>query len=346
MEKNNDASQSTSESTGYGMLISCFMAGYDDNARTYFDGFFYFVDDYPSNIDDRLAKWQYFPASPNAETDSAFDGDMDMAYALIMADLQWGSDGDIDYAAEAQEILDGIFESTIGPDSLLPMLGDWVDPSGGTHNQYTPRSSDMALGHFKVFADFDDSHDWDGVVEACQELLASFQDDHSTSGLHSDFIVNGAPATAGFLEGDNDGNYYYNAGRNPWRFATDFVLNNDATTKEIIVKFMDFISEDISNNDPEDIASGYYLDGNPIDTSYVTTFFVCPFGVGAMVDSDYQSLLNNVWDFCSDTSEDYFEDSVNLLSLLVMSGNFWDSNVGNGGVGDGSSASALSSSFF
>ena len=37
--------------------------------------------------------------------DSATDGDMDIAYALLLADKQWGSSGDIVYLARPKQLL-------------------------------------------------------------------------------------------------------------------------------------------------------------------------------------------------------------------------------------------------
>ena len=71
--------------------------------------------------------------------DSAFDGDADIALALLLADAQWGSGGKVNYRAAASEVISGIGESTIGPESHLPLLGDWVNPQGTQYNQYTIR---------------------------------------------------------------------------------------------------------------------------------------------------------------------------------------------------------------
>lgn len=38
---------------------------------------------------------------------SAFDGDADIAYGLILADRQWGSEGAIDFRGEALAKLEG-----------------------------------------------------------------------------------------------------------------------------------------------------------------------------------------------------------------------------------------------
>ncbi|WP_449437807.1 glycosyl hydrolase family 8 [Pedobacter steynii] len=43
----------------------------------------------------------------------ATDGDMDIAYALLLADKQWGSSGKINYKAEAISIINALKASII-----------------------------------------------------------------------------------------------------------------------------------------------------------------------------------------------------------------------------------------
>ena len=45
--------------------------------------------------------------------------------------------------------------------------------------------------------------------------------------------------------------------------------------------------------------------------------------VAAMNDPAQQEWLNAVYSSVYDNHIDYYEDSVNLLCMLVMSGNFW-----------------------
>jgi hypothetical protein len=131
------------------------------------------------------------------------------------------------------------------------------------------------------------------------------------------------PAPAEFLEGSNDGHFSYNAGRVPWRVGSDALLNNDAASRLIVQKISSWM-EASANGDPANIRAGYDLDGNPLpDSDYFTTFFVAPMGVAAMNDPNQQEWLNAVYDSVYDTHEDYYEDSVTLLCLLVMTGNFW-----------------------
>ncbi|MGH2561136.1 MAG: glycosyl hydrolase family 8 [Thermomicrobiales bacterium] len=319
-----------SEGQGFGMVIVAHLAGHDPDAREVFDGLWRFARTYPSGIDPRLMSW-HIPIGDTGN-DSAFDGDCDMAYALLLADRQWGSDGPTDYRAAGEELLDGILESTTGPSSHLPLLGDWVDPAGDPYSEYTPRTSDFMLGHFRAFERASKNTVWSEVVAACQGVVSSLQANHSPgTGLLPDFVQpvsttdhTPRPADPDFLEGPHDGHYYYNAGRDPWRLGTDAVLNDDAASisqARTIARW----AADIARGNPTAIRAGYTLDGTPVAGSdYVTTFFVAPFGVAAMTDERLQPWLNDVYDAVRDHPEDYYEDSVTLLCLLVMAGNFWD----------------------
>ncbi|MBI3173285.1 MAG: beta-glucanase [Chloroflexi bacterium] len=320
--------QTVSEGQGFGMVIVPIMAGYDPDAQTLFNGLWEFVRAHPSEVDSRLMDWKV-PESIDGN-DSAFDGDADMALGLLLADAQWGSAGRINYKAEAETLLSGILESTIGPESRLPMLGDWIDASGSEYNQYTPRSSDFMLADFRAYERATGDPVWDEVIANSQAVMLSIQENYSPqNGLMPDFIMmtgdehTPQPAPPDFLEGADDGHYSYNAGRVPWRVGADALLNNDATSRAIAQKISLWV-ESTTNGDPTNIKAGYDLDGNPLpDSDYFTTFFVAPMGVAAMTDSSQQEWLNAVYDSVYDQHEDYYEDSVTLLCLLVMTGNFW-----------------------
>jgi endo-1,4-beta-D-glucanase Y len=314
-------STTVSEGQGYGMMIVPIMAGYDPDAQTIFDGMWAFVEAHPSEIDPRLMDWNVPDEEGNA---SAFDGDADIAYGLLLADAQWGSDGRVNYKAEAERMIAGILESTIGPESHLPMLGDWVNVAEPQYNQYTPRSSDFMLVNFRAFANASNDSTWLDVIAQSQQVMVGIQSQYSPqTGLMPDFIVNGAPAPANFLEKETDGAYNYNAGRVPWRVGLDALLYDDETSRAIVQKISRWIEASAQGN-PANIRAGYQLDGAPLPNSnYFTTFFVAPMGVAAMNDPAQQAWLNAIYDSVYDTHLDYYEDSINLLCMLVMSGNFW-----------------------
>jgi endo-1,4-beta-D-glucanase Y len=316
-----------SEGQGYGMMITALMAGHDPNAQSLFNSLWYFSRKYPSGIDERLMSWKIENGEIVEGNDSAFDGDVDIAYGLLLADAQWGSSGEVNYRNEATTVIQGILESTIGPDSRLPMLGDWVQANGSPYNQYTPRSSDFMPAHFRSFGRATNNPVWDTVIANSQAVIDTIQANYSTD-LLPDFIINCndvnqcVPANSGFLEGAHDGHYYYNAGRDPWRIGLDALLNDDAKSRDQVQKMVTWLANDSGGN-ANGIKAGYELNGTPIG-SYFTTFFAAPFGVATMLDSNQQAFLNDIYAHVYNKQEDYYEDSVNLLSLLVMSGNLWE----------------------
>jgi len=218
----------------------------------------------------------------------------------------------------------GILESTIGPESHLPMLGDWVNVGEPQYNQFTPRSSDFMLVNFRAFRNASNNPIWDDVIFQSQIMMVDIQEQYSPeTGLMPDFIVDGKPAPANFLENVTDGAYNYNAGRVPWRVGTDALIHDNELSRYIVQNISRWVETSTEGN-PLNIRAGYELSGEPLpDSDYFTTFFVAPMGVAAMNDPAQQEWLNAIYDSIYDYHQDYYEDSINLLCMMVMSGNFW-----------------------
>jgi len=313
----NDKSRTVSEGQGYGMLITALMYNYDPKAKEYFDGLYRFAKAHPSKFSSHLMAWQY-PESNSGEA-SAFDGDADIAYALILADKIWGSKGDINYKAEAKKVLEDIWNKTIGPDSYLPMLGDWVNPNGDKYNQYTFRTSDCMLSHFKVFAKFTKNKKWLNVVNACKNALFELQNENT--GLVPDFAIkeNGKfiPAYKNFLGSSHAGDYDYNACRDPMRIGADALIYDDEFSTNFVNKISNWLSNTIST--PSDIKAGYTLDGK-VYNNYFSNAFASPFAVG--LAREYQNVSDEVFDYVKDIHQNYYEDSLNLISMSILSGRY------------------------
>lgn len=315
-----------SEGQGYGMLITVMMAGNDPQAQTYFDGLHRYNRGHPSVNDPDLLAWAQDVNCKNVVgADSATDGDLDIAYALLLADAQWGSAGSINYLSEARKVIAAIRRSNVHPTTKLVNLGDWVDSSSPTYYNST-RSSDWMLGHFRAFgAKLGDSY-WTGVLDAHQNLIVKMQSTYApNTGLLPDFIVNtnttARPAPAGFLEGDYDGAYSWNAGRVPWRIGIDAAVSGDTRSRTAARKLSQWIRVKAGNN-PSNVKAGYKLDGSVID-NYNEVFFTAPFAVAATVDPDAQVWLDKLWTYMATGAPgDYYGDSVKLLSMLAVSNNW------------------------
>jgi len=76
-----------------------------------------------------------------------------------------------------------------------------------------------------------------------------------------------------------------------------------------------------SHDSPETFKAGYRLDGTPTSDS-VQMVFTAPTGVAAMA-AGRREWLDATFRLAAKSSTAYFSDSVNMLCLLIMSGNYW-----------------------
>ncbi|MCF6176546.1 MAG: glycosyl hydrolase family 8 [Victivallaceae bacterium] len=331
------ADNTVSEGQGYGMLLMVMMAGYDNDARQIFDGMYWFFKKYQNSHG--LMKWEILRNGDAPENDNATDGDMDIAMALIMADRQWGSSGDINYAAAADALIAAIMKWNVDTpaddyggaetDSWRLTGGDWW--AGGTDitSQLT-RLSDFMVNHLRTFARITENDDWNKVMERCYTLIDKMQQDYSSANLLPDFIRDNteAPAHANDIESAHDGGYDYNSCRVPWRVTIDYLFTGEPRSKITMNKIASFIKTK-TGGDPDAVCDGYLLNGDVYGDNYgpdsVSEAFLAPFGVAGMVDAAHQTWVNDVFSFMTsnDMSQGYYEDSLRLLASLVMSGNWW-----------------------
>ena len=305
-----------SEAMGYGMLLTVYMAGADTNAKACFDGLNRFRKRFPSSINPALMCWKIPADEKSVRADCATDGDFDMAFALLLAHRQWGGR---DYFVEATNLIANIGRSLVRADFSL-RLGDWNSAEGQT------RPSDFMPTHFRAFHAATGDAVWTNVVAKCYTILEELQTNYAANtGLIPDFAVatNGKwqPAKPKFLEGPHDGEFNYNACRVPWRIGWAAVGNHDERARKILERLMTWANKQVVS--PEKFKAGYQLDGKSSrDSDFATACFVSPTGVAAMACSN-QVWLNQTFSYSMNRKEGYYEDSINLLCLLVMSGNAW-----------------------
>ncbi|MEK3684653.1 glycosyl hydrolase family 8 [Paenibacillus sp. FSL R10-2736] len=323
--KYNSDGETVSEAHGYGMLFTVLMAGYDTNAQTYYNGLYNYYTAHPSSINPYLMSWKQNSSFQNIEgEDSATDGDMDIAYSLLLAHRQWGSTGSVNYLQAATSIINAIMDNEINQTQWTIRLGDWAN--SGSYNTAT-RPSDFMLSHLKAFQSATGDARWQNVTDKTYTIINSLYTGYSsTTGLLPDFVVYSSntykPAAANFLEDANDGHYNYNSCRTPWRITTDYLLTGDNRALSQLNQLNSWIKTKVSSA-PGNIKDGYKLNGTTFG-SYNSGAFYAPFGVSAMTSSGNQSWLNSLWSHTSGSAaEDYYEDSIKLFSMIVMSGNWW-----------------------
>jgi endo-1,4-beta-D-glucanase Y len=310
----NGKGATVSEAMGYGMLITVFMADRDPDAKKYFDGLDAFRKHFPSGINPAFMCWKIPADEKPRRDDSATDGDLDIAYALLLAHRCWGEER---YLSEAKTLITNIAASLVRPDGSL-RLGDWNEKPGQT------RPSDLMPTHFRAFGAATGDPLWEKVEKQCYAILGELQEGSAPrTGLVPDFAVEKegrwVPARPCFLEGRTDGDYSYNACRVPWRIGWAALTLNDERARNFLKPLMGWVSANIPT--PVEFRSGYHLDGSSVRNSEAGVgCFLAPTGVAA------KALGNKGWEdavfsYGKNCREEYYSDSVNLLCLILMSGN-------------------------
>jgi endo-1,4-beta-D-glucanase Y len=185
-----DVGDEVSEGHGYGMVITALMAGQDPDAKKIFDGMYAFFRKFPSSNQADLMGWTVDVAGgckfPTGTSDSATDGDLDIAFSLLLADKQWGSAGAINYLAEAKKVIAAIKRGDINPTTHLTNLGDWASTT-----DFSTRPSDFMQDHFRAFGRATGDTAWTSTVDAVYSLETKIQTGFSPStALMPDFVVN------------------------------------------------------------------------------------------------------------------------------------------------------------
>ena len=313
------------EGQGFGMVVTAYLADH-----TAFDGLLAYVLAHPSvNNADLMAAEQDLTCKNINGGDSATDGDLDIAYALLVAHDQWGSAGTYNYLSLATKRINAIKKSEVNPTTHLMLLGDWATPDIGSL-YYVSRTSDWMLDHFRAFQGWTGDADWATIRTAHQNLVKTLQSKYASStGLLPDFVQDTntstpKPAQGEVLESEYDGAYYWNACRDPWRLGVDAVLYGDAQSTTAVQKMNTWIKSKTGSN-PTKITAGYSLSGTALDSENNAAFFA-PFAVAAMTASSSQAWLDALWSLMAATSigsDAYYSGSILLQVMMLISGDYW-----------------------
>lgn len=328
-----------SEAHGYGMLATVLLADFDPQAKDDYDALYRYYKAHPSVIQPTNMAWQQVELNgkiidnPQGGNDSATDGDMDIAYSLLLAHNRWGSFGEINYYQEAISCIQGLMDSVVNQSEWILKLGDWASNTHSTFG-YVTRPSDFMLNHIRAFANADqkNSYKWMEVHNKIQVIVNKQYKTGSsqTTGLMPDFMYKDStgkyiPAKGKILESKNDGDYFYNACRTPWRLSMDYITVGDRGIIDQLTAINQWIKAKTGKN-PNKITAGYYItNGNEGESiaSYQDMCFIAPFAVSAMIDKSNQEWLNSLWDYIVKNNVEprsYYNDSIKLMVMIVVSG--------------------------
>jgi hypothetical protein len=298
-----DNGTTTSESMGYGMLITAAMGDKDA-----FDSMWKYVQGQLSN---GLMTWK------SGSSGSASDGDEDIAYALYMAAGQWGAS-----YKTAADAMGTAFAADIASDVV----------SGGSGYKTVFNPSYFAPAAYRKFPG--------GYASAISKTygLVNANISGATAGLPTDWadMSSGSPKSAAdvgaTVTSGLDGNVYgFDAARVPWRLGLD-VCTGGADGKTSLSSMVSFFASKYDNGDTIDfLKAGWVKSSGQPHTKSVDCqgSFIGPMGVAGMAvggdnggkfrDRAFRAMLD-ILDY-GDFNHTYFPSTVGFLTLLLMSGN-------------------------
>jgi endo-1,4-beta-D-glucanase Y len=320
-----------SEGIAYGMLISVYM---DD--QPLFDDLWKYALQYGANVngDQTLLMNWYIHAdgnvSPGGDGDpagggGATDADEDIAFALVMADRQWGGAGSLErpYIDYAHDLIDDIWAHEIA-DERLPKNGSgWGDDNSLNISYFAP-------AYYRVFAEVSGDNRWlSNVVEYVYTVISNnlnAENGNADNGLVPAWSKsNGQPADGSGLPF----HYQYDSCRTPFRIGQDACWNNEARARTYVAKTSQFFSGFGASG----IVDGYELNGTPrpeFPDSFggLSGAFIGPAAVGAMHDGAFASFLDDAYSLVRQNNAwaggQYYDESWLMMSILMLTGNFLD----------------------
>ncbi|HEY0467506.1 MAG TPA: glycosyl hydrolase family 8, partial [Polyangiaceae bacterium] len=292
----------TSEAMGYGMMIAAAMGD-----KTAFDKFAGYVS---GNLSGGLMNWK------NGQSGSASDADLDIAFAYLMANLQWPSGG---YKAKSDSMASAIASSDLVSNIVT---------GGSTFHGSPFNPSYFAPAWMRKLSGLS------GAVGP-NYTLVNANVNAGTSGIPTDWAnsSNGSPSGPGSAQvtseiQDAGGAMGYDAARVPWRLGMDACLGGD--NKTAVTAIVNFFAPKYDAGASIDLLkAGWIKSSGAVHPKAINMqgSYIGPMGVGgmavgnaAMRDRSFRAMLDILES--GDYNHTYFPSTVGLLSLLAMSGNF------------------------
>jgi endo-1,4-beta-D-glucanase Y len=333
-----EPNSTVSEGIAYGMMISVYM---DDQAL--FDDLWQYALQYSwtwqaqfpeTGSDPTLLMNWYIHADGNisqgggddpAGNGAATDADEDMAFALIMADRQWGGSGSLSrsYLDYALELIDDIWTYEIADERLPKNGSNWGSDTNLNISYFAP-------AYYRTFAEVSGDNRWlNNVVEYIyvvidNNLNASNQNENN--GLVPAWSTSsGDPAEVGLGQDPQPFHYQYDSCRTPFRIGQDACWHGDGRAIDYVAKTSQFFSGIGAAN----MVDGYELDGTPRpEFGGLSGAFVGPAAVGAMHDGAFSAFVEEVYSMVRQNNMwvggQYYDESWHMMSILMMTGNFLD----------------------
>lgn len=319
--KFDDGSSTVSEGIGYGMLMMVYFSDNSTSYQSHFDKLWKYYNSFLNSHG--LMNWKISGFSSAVGENAATDAEFDVALALIMAYYQFG---DEKYKTDASALIAKIRQ--------YEMESNGLHKPGDAWNTYR-NPSYVSPAAFELFKQFDNASFWSTALTVNYTLLKNNQ--NSSTGLPSgwsDDYGNPVSGNTGYIA------YDYDAPRAPWRWAMSYLWYGHSDAASLLSK----LSSWVSGQSVSSLKVPMGLDGgSAAATGYSNATAIGPLTCSMLYSSNYKSKLStNTTSLLSKGKESYFNDAMQILSGLLLTGNM--QNLATLSPTSSSSSQAISSS--
>lgn len=309
-----------SEGIGYGMIMMVYFSSNETSYQSQFDKLWAYYNNWLNS--NGLMHWKIQGFNNVDQQNAATDAEFDVAFALAMAYYQFG---DEKYKTAASNLIAKI--------RTYEMESNGLHKPGDMWNTYR-NPSYVSPAAFELFKNFDDASFWSKALSANYSLLKKNQ--NSTTGLPS-----GWSDDSGNPVGGNTGYiaYDYDAPRAPWRWAWSYAWYGHSDAATLLSKLAPWVS---NRGSASKLKVPMNLnDGSDYGSAYSNATAIGPLTCTMLYSSTYAGKLSSYSSaLLGKGSETYFNDAMQVLSGLLLSGNMQNLSAMN----PSSSSSEISSS--
>ena len=337
-----------SEGTGYGMLLSVYMANSGNQAHEDFDGIVRYIQNHSDPVSGLMC-WKMDKDGKVLDKYAAPDGDLDNAVALLMAHKQWGSDGEINYLELAETLINNIMRYAVNKPTDTSVYTQMITEAPytiarcqieqkytdqGRHWMSNTMSSYQMPAAARLFGEVTGDEEWAKVVEGIYSLY-DYYSKKNTAGLAPyKFTVaqtkESSPAAWEPTKA-SEGRYGFDSCRTPWRVTLDYLWNGNVDLAhdypiQVATWFTDYMTNTL-NWDFDSVNASFELDGTEQATYASPRNIVSMLAPAAMVGESNRELLDKCYEYLSnitlthDWPGDYYQDTLVLMGMLTITGN-------------------------
>lgn len=178
----------------------------------------------------------------------------------------------------------------------------------------TTRSSDFMLSHLKAFADATGDARWLKIRDRTYDIMNDIRQRYSAkTGLMPVFWVTSAMVSTRGMQ---------RVIRGAWRWTNCSMASRVPASLIPLNQW----ARKITRDNPERFADSYGLGGRTLpDHGNNSLAFISALGVSARIDSGNQQWINAIWNDMAGqtiTDDDYYGNTLKLLSMVVLSGHW------------------------